>query len=170
MVFFLFACDSIIGTGRSPSGTNTASGARVASGAREAACGSFDHPIDSLQPPSVGEGQIAEGSGCGSGTVPADGSTFTVDASALWILNFAYTCNGTYQSLGDTAIVFTAHNTGTGTDSPPVAQPGPWGYGSSGLTSSSPDAPPPGTYVIRVTVANPDTHKCFWDAAVVRRG
>ena len=135
-----------------------------------ASCGSFDHPIDALESPGIGEVTIAEGSGCGAGQVTANGGPFMVDrSSSVWILYFAYTCSGTYQGMGDPALKFTAYNTLTGADAPPVVQPGPWGYGGGGLTSGNPDVPPAGKYLIRVTVANPEAHTCRWRAAVRRR-
>src|ERR1700676_5292110 len=59
-----------------------------------APCGPFDppsHPIDPLPASQPGETQVAQGSGCGLGRVPSNG-TFTVDSSPNWILRFAYTC------------------------------------------------------------------------------
>jgi hypothetical protein len=131
-------------------------------------CGLFEHPIDPLPTPQAGEAQVAEGSGCGRGRVPSNG-TFTVDTSANWILRFAYTCDGTFNGLGDAAVLFTLHNSSSGADSSPVIQPGPWGYGAGGLIGGLSGASPPvGSYVVLVAVANPDLHQCQWRAAVGR--
>jgi len=93
-----------------------------------------------------------------------------VDSKSIWILYFAYTCDGQFIGMGDPAVVFTMHNTVTGVDSTPVVQPGPWGYRSYGVTGDySQDAQPAGMYVLRVAVANPAAHKCQWSAAVNKR-
>src|ERR1700730_14294342 len=137
-------------------------------GGQAVQCGLFEHPIDPLPAPQLGETRVAEGSGCGPGRVPSNG-TFTVDTSPNWILRFAYTCDGVFNGMGDPAVVFTAHNTSSGVDSSPVIQPGPWGYGAGGLTGDISGASPPvGTYIVLVTVANPDLHRCQWRAAVGR--
>ena len=137
-------------------------------GGQAVQCGLFAHPIDPLPTPQPGETQVAEGSGCGLGRLPSNGM-FTVDTRPNWILRFAYTCDGTFNRMGDPAVVFTTHNTTNGADSSPVVQPGPWGYGAGGLTGDiSGGSPPPGTYIVLVTLANPELHKCQWRAAVGR--
>jgi hypothetical protein len=113
--------------------------------------------------------QVAEGSGCGQGEIPSDGSAFTVDATSQWTLYFAYTCDGTFHGIGDPAVVFTAHNAATGADLAPVVQPGPWGYGGSGLTGTLGASPPAGKYILRVRVADSNAHTCQWHAAIRRR-
>lgn len=157
-----------LGTVTSP--TPSAAGSPTASpaGSQAETCKPFGHPIDPLPAVQRGETQLAEESGCGPGRVPSSG-TFTVDASANWILRFAYTCDGIFDVMGDPAVVFTAHNTVSGVDLTPVIQPGPWGYGAGGLTGDISGAPPPiGTYVVLVKVANPGLHTCQWRAAVGR--
>jgi hypothetical protein len=145
-----------------------ASSSTSPTGGQAAPCGPVDHPIDPMPTSQPGETQVAEGSGCGPGRVPSNG-TFTVDTSPNWILRFAYTCDGTFNGMGDPAVVFTAHDTISGVDLSPVIQPGPWGYGAGGLTGdTSATVPPAGTYVVLVTVAHPDLHKCQWRAAVGR--
>jgi hypothetical protein len=111
---------------------------------------------------------VAEGSGCGTGRIPSIG-TFTIDTRPNWILRFAYTCDGTFDGMGDPAIVFTTHDTISGTDFQPVIEPGPWGYGAGGLTGAiSGASPAAGTYAVLVAVGRPDLHKCQWRAAVGR--
>jgi hypothetical protein len=143
-----------------------ASPAASPTGGEAAPCGPFDHPIDDLPTPQPGETQVAEGSGCGVGHIPANG-TFTVGTSSNWILRFAYTCSGQFNGMGDPAVVFSAHNTVSGAELSPVIQPGPWGYGAGGVTGDLSGASPPiGTYLVLVSVAHPDLHQCQWRAAV----
>jgi hypothetical protein len=133
-------------------------------------CGHVDHPIDPLDRPHAGEVKVAEGAGCGPGQIPSDRPGFVVDTASAWTVYVAFTCDGVYRTRPfEAALFLAAHNTVTGADLTPGTEWGPWGYGKAGLTGDVPDAPPAGTYVLRVTVANPEAHKCQWHVAVFRR-
>jgi hypothetical protein len=69
--------------------------------------------------------------------------------------------------MGDT-LDYTAHNTDTNTDLPPVQNVGPWSYGGGGA-SGDPGVPvPAGHYIIRVTRPHPTVNHCQWKIEVYR--
>lgn len=135
-------------------------------------CGPFPEPLPPL-PPSPGPGFAlkigpsigVEGSGCGPGQVPTDGSSFVVDAG--WTLAYAYTCNG-LSNIGPNhdVIQFSAHRTTGGPDPPPVA------FNQVALAGRAifGDESPTGTYVIRVTLPFPHQNQCQWHIEVHRAG
>ena len=135
-------------------------------------CGPFLEPLPPLlSAPPPGLGQAigpaigVEGSGCGPGQVPTEGTSFVVDAG--WTLAYAYTCNGHFGlGANHDVIQFSAHNTIAGPDPPPVSFNQVALAGRANFGNES----PAGTYVIRVTLPFPHQNQCQWHVAVHRAG
>ena len=122
-------------------------------------------PLPAMDPGDNGTPTGVDETGCGNGTVPASNTPFTIGSG--WVVATAESCNGDAGPGGmGTAIEFTAHNTATGADLPPIQDP-TWGSGASGADGSGSGTPAPaGTYVIHVTIVHPDVNQCQWHVAI----
>lgn len=125
------------------------------------------HPLDPLGP-GTGSDTGVGGTGCDEGTVPADGTPFSVPAGWGWSSSATCTGSAGADGMGDT-LDFTAHNTDTNTDLAPVQNLGPWSYDvQSGASGDSGTPAPAGHYIIRVSRPNPAVNHCQWKIEVYR--
>jgi len=124
------------------------------------------HPLDPLGP-GTGSDTGVGGTGCDEGTVPADGTPFSVPAGWGW--SSSATCTGSAgpDGMGDT-LDFTAHNADTNTDLTPVQNVGPWSYDVQSGASGDGGTAPAGHYIIRVSRPHPTVNHCQWKIEVYR--
>jgi hypothetical protein len=124
------------------------------------------HPLDPLGP-GTGSDTGVGGTGCDEGTVPADGTPFSVPAGWGWSSSATCTGSAGADGMGDT-LDFTAHNTDTNTDLAPVQNVGPWSYDVQSGAAGDGSTAPAGHYIIKVSRPHPTVNHCQWKIEVYR--